>query len=185
VWDARTWRLLWTFTTASNVTRLEFSADGRRVLALGGPYSSWDIETGQPLPEKPDSLEVGWTPHSPDGRVRVVPYDRVIRLIDQRPPSDEELRWRQGRAALDAVWHAEEADRHERAGRSHAAASHLGLLVQERNHDATLHVRLARLLTLLKRNDQAVRHAMRALLLDSKIELKLMAPPGTMPPAPD
>jgi len=184
VWDARTWRLLWTFTTASNVTRLEFSADGRRVLAQGGPYYSWDVETGQPLLEKPDNLEGGWSPQSPDGRVRVVPYDRVLRLIDLRPPSDEELRWRQGRAALDAVWHAEEADRHERAGRSHAAASHLGLLVQERDQ-ATLHVRLARLLTLLKRNDQAVRHAMRALLLDSKIELKLMAPPGTMPPAPD
>jgi WD40 repeat protein/tRNA A-37 threonylcarbamoyl transferase component Bud32 len=184
VWDARTWRPLQTFATNATVARLEFSPDGRRLLALGGGTFCWEVETGRLLPEKPERVEGGWMPQSPDGKVQLVPYDHVLRLMDLRLPSETELRWRQGRTGLDTAWHRAEADRHERAGRWHAAAFHLGLLVQERDRDAVLHARLARLLALLKRNDQALRHATRALLLDSKIQLKLPAlPPPPMPRA--
>jgi WD40 repeat protein len=185
LWDTRTGKALHSLTgLPSPVARLAFAADGRTVLARAGGVvgCGWDCQTGQPLPKGPGDLEIAWRPLSPDSRLLAIPYGSVIRLFALQD-TEAEKRCRQGQTALDTAWHDAEVNRHEHAGRWHAAVTHLEHLLKVRANDAGLHIRRAQLLVRLKRNDEAMREVWRAMLLEPGARVNVIAPPPAMPPA--
>jgi hypothetical protein len=59
-----------------------------------------------------------------------------IDLLELRPPSEAEIRYRRWKSAFDPVWQEEEAARHEKAEQWFAAAFHLRQLLAHKAADA-------------------------------------------------
>jgi WD40 repeat protein len=156
LWDARTGRQLPLQPRRAAVNRdyhsyilwLAFDSNGQTLEAfnfgsVGG--TTWDVTTGTLLPSaSPKRTTVPLLEATAAGApVRVIARGESVRVVDAIPPSlAERARWKE-RARFDADWHRAEANRHEREGRSVAAAFHLQQLLDRVPEDAEVCRRLA------------------------------------------
>jgi WD40 repeat protein len=182
VWDVETGQELHSFSSGRTTIQIvAFSRDGKHVIATNSSSLRdrpliWDVQTGQRVPGPLDPFSDGWMTLSPNGQRLAVLHDNLIQIIPVLPPGEEERQARRRWTQLDTNWHEMEAKRYEKAGLWHPVAFHLGWLATERPRDAALLARLAEALARLGRREEALRHATRALLLDSRVKIRLEGP---------
>jgi len=111
--------------------RLNFSADGKRIysqLWSSNNRTVWDVESGEPLTGADWIEQESNTGISPDGRWLAVKSGsgRQVHIVDRNfKRQTDEIAYREYKAALDPIWHAEKASKAIEAKQWFAATTHL------------------------------------------------------------
>jgi hypothetical protein len=157
------------------VTRIGFSADGQRIVALdkNAAVVVWDLASGRILPDARDEfpLDRPTEQTSPDGRFALTCTGGSIRLTDLNLRARREEFDREHLAAWaqpDVAWHAAQAQRAAGAGRWFTAAFHLERLLREQPKNPAVHRQRGYVALQFGDFDGAIMHFLAATALESQ-----------------
>jgi Flp pilus assembly protein TadD len=186
VWDAHKGQQVLSLKGHTGpVLSVAFSPDGQAVFAQDQSHQilAWNSTTGRPLPNPPAAMPAAAREAvSLNARLHasIDPRNNTTVLIRRLTPGgqviDDSRLLPPGFYDFDPDRHLRLADEAEDAGNHFAAAFHVGLLLRQQPHDASLHVRHAHLLAALGRREQAVTHLLHALFLHPRVSLVPLDP---------